>query len=32
MAMTFDAKDVVTLVIASVGAVLGVLNTWRARP
>lgn len=30
MAMTFDAKDAVTLVIASVGAVLGVLNTWRA--
>jgi len=30
MALTFDAKDALTLVLASIGAVLGVMNTWRA--
>jgi hypothetical protein len=28
--MTFEVKDVITIVLASLGAVLGVLNTWRA--
>lgn len=27
---TFDLKDVVTFSIASIGAVLGIINTWRA--
>jgi len=28
--MIFDLKDVVTLSLASLGAVLGVINTWKA--
>jgi len=28
--MTIEAKDAITLCLASVGAVLGVINTWKA--
>ncbi len=28
--MTFDVKDVITIALASIGAVLGILNAWKA--
>jgi hypothetical protein len=30
LAQAFEIKDVVTIAIASVGAVLGIINTWRS--